>query len=47
MRKRTKLKKKVHTNPSISSKSMSTEQTICDNHTKEELYDGTLAVTRI
>ena len=47
MRKRTKLKKKVHTNPSISSKIMSREQTIYDSHTKEKLYDETLAVIRI
>ena len=37
----------VHTNPSFSSKIMSIEQTICDSHTKEKLYDETLAVTKI
>ena len=47
MRKRTKLRKRVHTNPSISSKIMSTEQYICESHSKEKLYDETLAVTRI
>ena len=47
MRKRTNLRKKVHTNPSLSSKIMSIEQSICDSHTKEKLYDETLAVTRI
>ena len=47
MRKRTKLKKKVHTNPSISSKIMSIEQSISESHSKEKLYDETLAVTRI
>ena len=47
MRKRTKLRKKVHTNPSISSKIMSIEQSICESHSKEKLYDETLAVTRI
>ena len=47
MRKRTKLRKKVHTNPSISSKIMSIEQSICENHSKEKLYDETLAVTKI
>ena len=45
MRKRTKLRKKVHTNPSFSSKIMSIEETICDSHNKEKLYDDTLAVT--
>ena len=50
MRKRTKLRKKVHTNPSISSKIMSIEESICESHSKEklyDLYDETLAVTRI
>ena len=47
MRKRTKLRKKVHTHPSISSKIMSIEQSICESHSKEKLYDETLAVTRI
>ena len=47
MRKRTKLRKKVHTNPSFSSKIMSIEQSICESHSKETLYDETLAVTRI
>ena len=47
MRKRTKLRKKVNTNPSISSKILSIEQSICDSHTKEKLYDETLAVTKI
>ena len=47
MRKRTKLRKKVHTNPSISSKIMSIEQYICESHSKGKLYDETLAVTRI
>ena len=47
MRKRTKLRKKVHTNPSISSKLLSIEQYICESHSKETLYDETLAVTRI
>ena len=46
MRKRTKLRKKVHTNPSISSKIMPIEQFICESH-KDKLYDNTLAVTRI
>ena len=45
MRKRTK--KKVHTNPSISSKIMSIGQSICESNSKEKLYDETLAVTRI
>ena len=44
---KTKLRKKVHTNPSISSKIMSIEQSICECHSKEKLYDETLAVTRI
>ena len=43
----TKLRKKVHTNPSISSKIMSIEQSICENHSKKKLYDETIAVTRI
>ena len=47
MRKRTKLRKKVNTNPSISSKIMSIEQSICESHSKENFYDETLAVTRI
>ena len=47
MRKRAKLRKKVHTNSSISSKIMSIEQSICESHSKEKLYDKTLAVTRI
>ena len=47
MRKRTKLRKKVHTNPSISSKIISIEQPICESHSKEKLYGETLAVTRI
>ena len=47
MRKMTKLRKKVHTNPSISSKSMSIEQSICESHSKETLYDETLAVSKI
>ena len=47
MRKRTKLRKKVHTNPSISCKIMSIEQSICESHSKEKLYDETLTVTRI
>ena len=47
MRKRTKLRKKVHTNPSISSKIMSIEQFICESHSKEKLYDETFAVTMI
>ena len=47
MRKRTKLRKRVHTNPSISSKIMSIGQSICESHSKEKLYDETLAVTRI
>ena len=47
MRKRTKLRKKVHTNPSISSNIMSIERSICESHSKEKLYDETLAVTRI
>ena len=47
MRKRTKLRKNVHTNPSISSKIMSIEQSICESHSKEKLYDETLAVNRI
>ena len=47
MRTRTKLRKKVHTNPSISSKIMSIEQSICESHSKEKLYDEALAVTRI
>ena len=48
MRKRTKLRKKVHTNPSISSKIMSIEQSICESHSKEKkLDDETLAVTKI
>ena len=34
MRKRTKLRKKVHTNPSISSKIMSIEQSICESHSR-------------
>ena len=37
MRKRTKLRKKVHINPSISSKMMSIEQSICESHSKEKL----------
>ena len=47
MRMRTKLRKKVHTNPSISSKIMSIEQSISDSHDKEIFYDESLAVTRI
>ena len=47
MRKRTKLRKKVHTNLSISSKIMSIEQSIWESYSKEKLYDETLAVTRI
>ena len=47
MRKRTKLRKKVHTNPSFTSKIMSIEQSICDSLSKEKLYDETLAVTMI
>ena len=39
------MKKKVHTNPSISSKIMSIERSICESHSKEKLYDETLAVT--
>ena len=45
MRNRIKPRKKVHTNPSISSKTMSIEQSICESHSKEKLYDETLAVT--
>ena len=47
MRKRTKLSKKVYTIFFISSKIMSIEQSICESHSKEKLYDETLAVTRI
>ena len=47
MRKRTKLRKKVHTNLSISYKIMSIEQSICESHSKEKPYGETLAVTRI
>ena len=39
MRKRTKLRKKGHTNPYISSKIMSIEQSICESHSKEKLYE--------
>ena len=41
------MRKKVHTNNYISSKIMSIERSICESHSKEKLYDETLAVTRI
>ena len=47
MRKRAKLGRLVINTTSISTKIMSIEKAICASHNKENLFDDTLAVTKI